>query len=190
LLTDLSIALLMCVFGYSDPAFPGEQSLACGPRALAIVKMLVSEEKCSRDDIVKSFENVTGDHSFDEIRIAAERLGLACRFAKYDPTNPALPNRPVIVPVRDKTNTGLHHFAIMYGRDSTVIQYIDYPRSPNMVALYEIAKFWDGEGLEFYDAKSGVSDPPRAFGRAVLWLAFSTVLISIGFVIVRKIWRK
>ncbi len=159
------------------------QTMACGPRALAIAALLVQhsdpENSIDRKDIVNAFGSVEEDHTLADIKRAAAKLGLVATFARYDKANPQLPNCPVIVPISSDRLEGFH-VAVLFGRDKYVTQFIDYPRSPQFMELKELNGIWIGEGIEIRSAggRTLSSDLPSLVNSA-LWL-IAAILVAIA----------
>lgn len=148
--TVIFVQLTLSLLPYNVEA---EDKLSCGPRALAIAGLIAKQDAMNRDELVKAFDKPDSLHTIAELRRAAERLGYAARYVKYEPLNPQLPAYPIIIPLTRQANDD--HFVVLYGRDDTSVYVVDYPRNPVRRQLADLAVKWkwNGDGLEIRDSK-------------------------------------
>lgn len=130
----------------------GDKNLSCAPRVVCLAARLLGREV--RDcEIREAFgARVSGEHSYEEITDALNRLGLKSRFARLDPTSPGLPRTPVIAAVKaSRDSPCADHFVVLYGSKNEngqeAIQVLDFPYPPRFIPFWAFSRRWDGSAL-------------------------------------------
>lgn len=148
-----TIMVVLCLVQLLPPvghaATPEREEVACGVRAVSMAMQLQTGRSSDADALAAAFgdSSLSGEHSFGELKTAIHRLGFVAHYVKYDPSNPAISNNPVIVAL-DRDGKKASHFVVFFGRDASGIQLLDFPRAPQIVPVASLPEFWNGEGLE------------------------------------------
>lgn len=146
------IALCALLRGIVTACAAGNESgerngVSCGPRCVAIAALLCDDRQLSDAELATAFNgSLSGTHSLDDLKAAAQSLGYSTRLVRIDPKAPRLRPQPSIV-LMDSPEHAENHFVVLYGSRDGKIQVVDFPHSARWLSAGELSGAWDGWAL-------------------------------------------